>query len=111
MTFVKGEKKSPETRRKIALAKMGSKNPQWKGGKILDKDGYIWLREPNHPFNHNGYVRRARFVMEKHIGRLLKSTEIIHHINEIKTDDRIENLKLLANLCEHRKLHNPRQSS
>jgi len=40
-------------------------------------------------------VKKHRWVMENHIGRKLDPSEDVHHINEDKTDNRIENLELI----------------
>lgn len=45
-----------------------------------------------------------RYVMENFLGRKLKRTEIVHHINGDKRDNRIENLCIMTQV-EHNKLH------
>lgn len=81
---------------------LGSKNPNWKGGKRKDKSGYVLVYVPEHPFCDRDYlVREHRLNMEKKIGRYLKQEEVVHHINGIKNDNRIENLKLFSSNSEH----------
>lgn len=84
---------------------LGEKNSQWKGGKTLHEDGHVLVRKPGHPHaTGNGYIRRSRLVMEKHLGRYLKREEIVHHEKE-KDDDRIENLRLFPGVSEHMSYH------
>ena len=79
------------------LDQRGSKNHNWKGGRRTDKDGYIIVHVPYHPFcDSDGYVREHRLVMEKQIKRFLLSQEVVHHLNELKADNRIENLQLMT---------------
>ena len=81
----------------------GSNHPLWKGGRQADKDGYILIWSPDHPSkNASGYVREHRLVMEKHIGRLLKQTEVVHHKNDNPSDNRIENLELYDSNAKHK---------
>lgn len=80
----------------------------WKGGRSRNHD-YILIYKPDHPHtNFLGYVREHRLVMEEFLGRYLKPTEIVHHKNGIKTDNRIENLELM-DYARHNLIHSKKR--
>jgi uncharacterized protein (DUF1330 family) len=84
--------------------RMAKLNPNWRGGKY-SREGYKLIYSPNHPNKNNrGYVAEHRLIVEKHIGRYLTKDELIHHINEIKDDNRIENL-IVVEKRKHQVLH------
>ncbi len=65
-------------------------NKNWNGGKYKSSDGYIYVYTTK---NKRGILEH-RLIMEKFLNRKLLSGEIIHHINGIRDDNRIENLQL-----------------
>jgi intein-encoded DNA endonuclease-like protein len=80
----------------------GERNQFWNGGRSIDKHGYILVHSPNHPYRtNNNQVREHRLVVEAALGRYLEPTEVVDHINGIKSDNRIENLRVFANNGVH----------
>ena len=76
----------------------GTHNPNWKGGRHQDKHGYVHIKMPEHPnARKSGYVFEHTLVMAASLGRPLAHGEIVHHINGIKDDNRLENLVVLTN--------------
>ena len=84
-------------------AREAEMNQGWKGGRIVDCDGYVMVYAPSHPARrkHGPYVPEHRLVMERHIGRYLLPGEVVHHRNKVKSDNRIENLELFENNGAH----------
>ncbi|HEX5519919.1 MAG TPA: HNH endonuclease signature motif containing protein [Candidatus Nitrosocosmicus sp.] len=74
----------------------GANNGCWKGGRIFD--GRYWrLYMPWHPnANKKGKVYEHVWIMSRHLKRPLMKGEEIDHINEDKTDNRIENLRIMT---------------
>ncbi|KKN90778.1 hypothetical protein LCGC14_0223610 [marine sediment metagenome] len=101
---------------KLKIPKRGQKrenHPMWKGGKYTDMYGYVKIKNYNHPNVDSGnYIGEHTLIMEKSIGRYLKhygrnnkNNELVHHINGIKNDNRIENLFLCNNMSHHKNIH------
>jgi hypothetical protein len=106
---LKGRQYSAETLTKMSVAKIGTRN-SWKGGRRTDFYGYIYIFSPDHPYcTSQGYVLEHRLVMEVHLGRTLLPEEVVHHINSIRDDNRIENLMRFESNKDHLRWHKERE--
>jgi hypothetical protein len=82
----------------------GANNPAWKGGRQVDKSGYILILCPDHPAaNSGGYVREHRLVAEQKLGRYLVPGEIVHHIDGDNANNDPDNLEVYSTNSEHLK--------
>lgn len=78
---------------------VGENASRWNGGIYHTSEGYLFLRQDD-----GSYKAEHRIVMEKELGRELTSDEIVHHIDENKTNNSIDNLIVLTR-AEHAKIH------
>ena len=78
----------------------GKDHPLFQDGKSLDANGYVVLSSKIWGENINR--REHRVVMEKHLERKLLRSEVVHHINGIKSDNRIDNLSVKTRASHNR---------
>ncbi|MFA5105307.1 MAG: HNH endonuclease [Candidatus Margulisiibacteriota bacterium] len=89
----------PESLEKYRIAAQKRwKDKQVRGTRITSQ-GYVEFTTGE----HKGKMVH-RVLIENLLGRKLSTTEVVHHLNENKTDNRIENLKLI-NPSKHRLIH------
>lgn len=90
--------------RKNGALKLRKKECWWVNGKGYI-EGKIWIDE-----HTQIRVKQHRFFMENHLGRKLDKDEDVHHINGIKTDNRIENLQVIKH-SEHTVISNKERAA
>jgi hypothetical protein len=89
--------------RKGALAR--DRNPNWKQGRSVASNGYVLIKAADHPLaDVRGYVYEHRLVACQMLGRPLRRSDVVHHLNGDKADNRPENLEIMTR-WQHRKEH------
>ena len=88
----------------------GEAAPWWKGGRMVDADGYVLAIAPDDfPFPEMlGRARRIkehRLIMALHLGRALSRREVVHHIDCDPGNNDISNLMLFACQGDHKRHH------
>lgn len=87
-------------------ARLKTAYPSYKGGRTkLSGSGHILEEVFCSCCEHYHFAQQHRIVVEDHLGRKLIDDEVVHHINECKTDNRIENLQIVSRR-EHARIHN-----
>lgn len=119
----------------INSLKIKENNPRWKGGppKCIDCGKLLknWNAKRCKPCNYkkpvfrkckikNGYryiflkekkwIAEHRLIMQTYLKRALLSTELVHHRNRNRQDNRIRNLKILTN-SQHFHLHSSKENN
>ena len=70
------------------------------------RNGYEMIYKPvHHRADSTGCVYEHILVAEEKLGRELKDEECVHHLNEIRNDNRPENLIVFKTLADHTAFH------
>lgn len=78
--------------------------------RTYSKKNYKRIFKPDHPkSSSDGMVPEHIVVAEKKLGRYLKETEVVHHIDEDKHNNNEENLLVFATNGDHVAYHNNKE--
>lgn len=92
-----------EHRKNLSKSHIGlnakEKHPNWNNGIQRRSNGYIAIRIGKHK-----YQLIHRYIMERELGRKLKASEVVHHIDGDRTNNNIGNLELRER-SEHQREH------
>lgn len=83
---------------------------QWRGRRWtdnirIDTDGYVLLYKPDHPQQNRRYIQEHRIVVENILQKYLQVGSVVHHMNEIKSDNTPRNLVVCQDKGYHSLLH------
>ena len=86
----------------------GSRNPSYKHGRRIDRDGYVLVGSGDyHPFarkragRSHGLIYEHRLVMEIELGRYLLPTEVVDHIDGLRLHNCPSNLRVFDSNSQH----------
>ena len=86
-------------------ARSGKPNGRYMAARTLRPDGYYYVRD----LEKGKPVLEHRKILERALGRKLDSGEVVHHINGVKTDNRVGNLRPIISNARHIQCyHTPR---
>lgn len=88
------------------LARVGASNGKWRGGRHVDRRGYVWILAPGHAkAGRRGYVFEHTLVAEQALGGHLPAGAVVHHVNGNPADNRNCNLVVCQDQAYHFLLH------
>ena len=93
----KGKKLPPE--------KKGKNHPSWKGGTFLSSDGYVMRYVGKRSgCGWESYKKEHILIAEELLDRKLTRSEVVHHIDGDKTNNKVDNLHI-TDSAGHRLAH------
>lgn len=89
---------APDMRGRHGNHARGPNNARWNDGKIISEEGYVKLRVgKNHPLaDPNGYAYEHLVIWAAAGNPLPASDELLHHRDENKRNNRLENLERIT---------------
>lgn len=81
----------------------GAGHQEWKGGRVLDKHGYVEVYAPLHPASRKGTGRvlEHRLVAEVKLGRYLQADEAVDHQDDHPRHNWPDNLEVYTSNADH----------
>lgn len=100
--------KLPKTSKQLKTSKInlckGRLNKHKNYDKVQRKNGYVYVFLDKHKSGKR-IVPEHQLIIEEYFGRLPKSPEFTHHLDEVKNNNWIRNIVVFKNRGVHRRYH------